>query len=330
MTPTTYPTGGRTIEKPSRSDAGNTRSAHSGRPTLPLIGAQLSTAGGLETSIARARHIGAEAIQVFPSNPRQWRPSPYDPATVVRYGDALRRAGLPLFVHTIYLVNLASPDDDLRRKSAASLADALHFGALAGAGGVVTHVGSHRGDGFEHGLARVTAAVGWAHALADERLARSRDLGLGPATAPRLLLEVSAGAGDSLGRSPEELGALMRAVPRRPGVCLDTAHLYAAGFPLDTREGAAAFMQELEQAGCADRVELVHLNDSKTELGSRSDRHENLWEGRYGRTGLRHLMAQGRLLGAPFILEVPGADGHGPDRRNIRRARILRREAAGD
>jgi deoxyribonuclease-4 len=296
--------------------------------SLPLIGAQLSTAGGLEECIARARRIGAEVVQIFPSNPRQWRPSPHSPEVLARFGDAMRRAGLPLYVHTIYLINLASPDEDLRRASATSLADALHFGAVTGATGVVTHIGSHRGDGFERGLARVVAAADEAYGRLNERIARSSEIVGGTLDPPRLLLETSAGGGDSLGRDPAELGRLVRESPNEPGVCLDTAHLYAAGFPLDEPDGVTVFLDELAAAGRPGCVELVHLNDSKTELGSRSDRHENLWDGRYGRTGLQYVMAEERLRSAPFVLEVPGADGHGPDRRNIRRARILRREAA--
>jgi len=265
-------------------------------------------------------------IQIFPSNPRQWRPSPYDAETLARYGDALRAARLPLYVHTVYLINLASPDEDLRRKSATSLADALHFGALTRANGVVTHVGSHRGAGFERGLAHVVATVDDAYRLVETRLAHARSHTNGLWETPSLLLETSAGGGDSLGRCPAELGRLVRETPNAPGVCLDTAHVYAAGYALDTRSGVSDFLDDLAEAGGTCCVGLVHLNDSKTGLGSRSDRHENLWDGRYGRTGLRHVMAEARLRSAPFVLEVPGADGHGPDRRNIRRARILRRE----
>ena len=306
---------------------------------LPLIGAQVSTAGRLDTSIERARSIGAEAIQVFPSNPRQWRPAPYPPDDLVRYGLALRRNRLPLFVHSIYLINLAAPERELRRKSAESLADALHYGALAGAYAVVTHVGSHRRDGFDAGLARVADALEEAYGLLERRLACSvealADAAGAPAPwpggtpiIPALLFESSAGGGDSMGRDPGELGRLLASAPGRSGVCLDTAHLYAAGYALDAVDGLDRLHEELAVAGCLDRVGLVHLNDSKTPLASRSDRHENLWDGQYGRTGLRRVMRSAHLRTSPFIMEVPGADGHGTDRRNIRRARILRREAA--
>ncbi|MHB9150252.1 MAG: deoxyribonuclease IV [Thermoleophilia bacterium] len=309
---------------------------------LPLIGAHVSTAGSLATSIARASHIGAEAIQVFPSNARQWRPAPYPPGELVSYGLALQRERLPLFVHSIYLINLAAPDPDLRRKSAASLADALLFGALAGAAAVVTHVGSHRGDGFEAGLARVAQSLAETYEVLERRLAQAVEmLDAEPASAvptrgdvvpfptlvPTLLLESSAGGGDSMGRDPGELGRLLAVAPERAGICVDTAHLYAAGYALGTPAGLERLHDELAAAGCLDRVGLVHLNDSKTTLGSRSDRHENLWDGQYGRSGLRNVMRSAHLRASPFVMEVPGADGHGTDRRNIRRARIIRREA---
>ncbi len=307
---------------------------------LPLIGAQVSTAGRLETSIERARYIGAEAVQVFPSNPRQWRPAPYPPDDLVLYGLALRRNRLPLFVHSIYLINLAAPEGNLRHKSAESLADALHYGALAGADAVVTHVGSHRGDGFDAGLARAADALRNAYDILERRLAQSvatlMDAAGCPASwaghspiIPTLLFESSAGSGNSMGRDPEELGRLLASTPGPAGVCLDTAHLYAAGYALDAADGLDRLHEELAAAGCLDRVGLVHLNDSKTPLASRSDRHENLWDGRYGRAGLRRVMQSAHLRTSPFIMEVPGADGHGTDRMNIRRARVLRREAAG-
>lgn len=305
---------------------------------LPLLGAHVSTAGSLATSIARARHIGAEAIQVFPSNARQWRPAPYSPGELASYGLALQRERLPLFVHSIYLINLAAPDPDLRRKSAASLADALLFGALAGAAAVVTHVGSHRGDGFEAGLARVAQSLAETYEVLERRLAQAVEM-LDPEPAspaatwgdgvpgPPLLLESSAGSGDSMGRDPGELGRLLAVAPERAGVCVDTAHLFAAGYALGTPAGLERLHDELAAAGCLDRIGLVHLNDSKTTLGSRSDRHENLWDGHYGRSGLRYVMRSAHMRASPFVMEVPGADGHGTDRRNIRRAQIIRREA---
>jgi len=264
-----------------------------------------------------------------------WRRSTFGVAETVAFGAELTARGIPLFVHTIYLINLASPDDDLREKSSASLADALLWGTLAGATAVVTHVGSHRGDGFDAGLTRVTGALERAEAILRARAAEMSTeiedpLHAGRAhlgAVPLLLVEGSAGGGDSLGRDAEELGRLVRAAPFPIGVCLDTAHLFASGIPVHTPDGVTRLLDDLGEAGCLDCVGLVHLNDSKTPFGSKSDRHENLWDGLLGRAGLMASMTEERLLRAPFVLEVPGAEGHGPDRKNIRRARILRRQA---
>ncbi|MCZ7662418.1 MAG: deoxyribonuclease IV [Thermoleophilia bacterium] len=286
---------------------------------MPPIGAQVSAAGGLPNAIIRARAIGAEAVQLFPSNPRQWRPFIYSDGDLSDFGTRLRRAGLPLFIHTIYLINLASPDATLRKRSTVALTQALVFAARTAASGVVTHIGSHRGDGFRTALRRVTRAI-------EEALTRAAEATEPPI--PPLLLETSAGGGDSLGRSPAELGELVSAFPTRLGVCLDSAHLFAGGYSVHTEAGLAELVTELRREALLERVGLVHLNDCKTPLGSYADRHENLWEGLLGRAGLRTFMAQPAFRHVPFVLEVPGFAGHGPDSRNMRRARILRREVS--
>jgi len=279
---------------------------------LPLVGAHVSVAGGLGKVVPRARRIGAEVVQVFPSNPRQWRCQEPSPEALEPFGLALRRAGLPLFVHTIYLINLASPDPALRERSARALGHALRFGALAGAAGVVTHIGFHRGEGIERALGRVARSV-----------RRARDLA-GPLPLPPLLLETSAGSRGSLGSTPEELGRLVEVLPGEAGVCLDTAHLFAAGFPIHTAEGLGALLAGVDARVGMDRVGLVHLNDCRSALGSRSDRHENLWEGEIGREGLALWVRHPLLRAVPFVLETPGFGREGPDRRNVRRAKLLR------
>ena len=179
--------------------------------------------------------------------------------------------------------------------------------------------GCHRGDGFRTALRRVTRAI-------EEALTRAAEATEPPI--PPLLLETSAGGGDSLGRSPAELGELVSAFPTRLGVCLDSAHLFAGGYSVHTEAGLAELVTELRREALLERVGLVHLNDCKTPLGSYADRHENLWEGLLGRAGLRTFMAQPAFRHVPFVLEVPGFAGHGPDSRNMRRARILRREVS--
>jgi len=274
-------------------------------------------AGGLAPAIERARRIGAEALQVFPSNPRQWRRCAYASEELTGWGEDLRGAGLPLFVHTIYLINLASPDRSLRTRSASALADALWFGALAASQGVVTHIGSHRGAGFDSGLGCVADAV-------TEALSGFRELSGSAATPPPLLLETSAGAKNSLGATPAEMGRILANLPEGAGVCLDTAHLYAGGFPVHTEDGFEDFLAEMDRCVGLHRIGLVHLNDSRSALGSRADRHENLCEGNIGRKGLALWVRARVLQRVCFVIETPGFADEGPDRRNLLRAKRLR------
>lgn len=300
-------------------------------PPLPPIGAHVSTSGGLLCAVDRAAALHAEAIQFFPSNPRTWRITAYPPEEIAALAEALEARRLPLFLHATYLVNLASPDHELRDRSAAAVAHALAFGAAAGATAVVTHVGSHRGDGFDAALPRVAASVSSALEVAGEALGRSNPRGAaGPGTSakqalPPLLLETSAGAGASLGRDPLELGRLLEVLPSGTGICVDTAHVFAAGFAIHTPDGLDAYLASLDAEVGLDRVGLVHLNDSRRPFASKTDQHENVGEGNLGMEGLRGVITAAALRRVPFVLEVPGFHGHGPDARNMARARYLRR-----
>lgn len=286
-------------------------------PALPRIGAHVSVGGGLERVWGRLRNIGAEAAQVFPSNPRQWRRPTYPPEVLRDFKEVLGRAGVPLFAHTIYLINLASPDARLRRRSSSALADALVFGVHAGSAGIVTHVGSHRGEGFERARGRVLDALEEARALA------CSELGADAGVLPPILLESGAGSSGTVG-SPDELACLLEEAGSGVGFCLDTAHLFAAGLPVHTAEGLDELLSDLDQRIGLRRLGLVHLNDSKAEFGSRRDRHENLWEGFLGREGLGRWVRRPELREVPFVLETPGFGQEGPDRKNVRRAKILR------
>lgn len=291
------------------------------RPEIPLprIGAQISTAGGLLNAVKRATDIGAEVVQVFSGNPRQWRGYAYTDEQLEAFGSALQESDLLLFVHSIYLINVAGPDPALRDRSTQALAESLAFAARTGAAGVVTHVGSHRGDGFEAALPRIREAV----LCAQEAALAS----CGTADLPPLLLESSAGGGDSVGRDPAELGLMLECLAGSPapvGVCLDTAHLFAAGLAVHTSSGLGSLIADLAASGCLDAVRLVHLNDSRTAFGSRSDRHENLGEGELGSAGLAMVVRHPAFRLSPFVLEVPGFDDHGPDAENMRRARAMR------
>ncbi len=307
--------------------ASRTGGGRSGRAKLPLIGAQVSTAGGFAPVPERAVAIGAEVVQFFSSNPRTWRTRFPGREEIALLTTGLRRHSLPLYLHTIYLINLASPDEGLRRRSTSALAHALAAGALTGAAGVVTHVGSHKGSGFESAAARVSQAIRSAFEEAGEQLA-----GLGCAEGlPPLLLENSAGSGNTVGAGLEELAVLVNAFPQEPriGLCLDTAHLFAAGHPVHEAAGLEELVSGLRNRGLLDRVWLIHLNDSASPLASNRDLHENPGDGLIGYQGLGRVVRHAALAHIPFVLEVPGADGHDPDAANIAVVKAMRAGAAG-
>jgi deoxyribonuclease IV len=293
---------------------------------LPLIGAHVSAAGGWPFVLARAAELKAQAVQVFPWNPRRWAAPSYGSLELSDLGARLRHQRLPLYAHAIYLINPASPDLEIRRKSALALAQSFVFATLTGAEGVVSHVGSHRGSGFRAGVER------FCETLQEALDASARALAAAAGRLPPLLLEGSANSGDATAQDLRQLSELRTELQQRTGLpvglCLDTAHLFAAGHPIHTEEGLEDLLGELRREGALASVALVHLNDSRSSLGSRADRHENLWQGKIGRRGLAPWLHHPLLRDVPFVLEVPGFDGKGPDRRNLRRARILRASRA--
>jgi deoxyribonuclease-4 len=299
----------------------------------PLVGAQISTAGGFDPVPERAVAIGAEVVQLFSSNPRMWQARSPGPEDCAALAAGLRKHRLPLFFHTIYLINLASPDEQLRLRSSAALSHSLVTGALAGAAGVVTHVGSHKGDGFGSAVERVVDCIRMAGELARASLTEQ---GHGPLL-PSLLLETGAGAGTIVGSRLEELAALVDALASRPqlsrphtpdiGLCLDTAHMFAAGYPLHEGKGLDSLVDELRGRDLLARVALIHLNDSAAPFASNRDRHENPGDGYLGYDGLARVVRHEALAQIPFVLEVPGADGRGPDAANVALVKSMREEA---
>jgi deoxyribonuclease-4 len=270
--------------------------------------------------------IGAEAVQIFNTNPRIWRPRVPAPGEIEAFAAGLRERRLPLFFHSTYLINLASPDEGLRRRSSEALALALTTGAQAGAKAVVTHVGSHRGEAVQEAERRVVRSILGAVAVAERSLAT-----IGAFALPALLLETGTGAGTMLGGRLEELATLLSLeeadglAGRLPlGVCIDTAHLFAAGYAVHEEGGLDGLITRLLSLGLLERIGLVHLNDSKTPFGSKRDQHENLGEGLIGYDGLARVVRHPALAGVPLVLEVPGADGHGPDLANLALAKSMR------
>lgn len=277
------------------------------------VGAHVSAAGALDKCVERAQEIGAETIQLFASPPQSWRhPAHSDEAcAALRQRAAVAGIG-PLFVHGVYLINLAAADPVHLARSIDSLKRTLDFCAHAGARGVIFHLGSHKGAGFDAVLPQIVDAL--------------RQVLASCPNGPELILENSAGAGDSIGSHLAELGAIVRAVAHtRVTVCLDTCHAFAAGYDVTTAGGVEAMMAEFDREIGLNRLVAVHANDSKAGLGSGRDRHENIGRGYIGEQGFRAILAHPAFDGLPFILEVPGFAGNGPDRQNVE---TLRRIAA--
>ncbi len=286
---------------------------HGGRPRPPL-GAHLSIAGGPWKAVERAVELGCEALQIFTQAPGRWSGPALTGEAAERFRAAARAADLEgrCFAHVPYLVNVASGDAGLRKRSAALLADQLERARLLGLAGVVLHPGAHGGDGVEVGLAR--AAETLAGVLEAAR------------PGPLLLLETTAGQGTVLGSVADELGSLLGRLPRdRVGVCWDTAHLWAAGYDLATEDGWQALWEEFV-SGTGEAVpRLVHLNDTAVERGSRRDRHERIGYGVLGEAVFRRIVTDGRLGEVPMVLETPkGPPGGDWDREALELLRRLR------
>jgi len=279
------------------------------------IGAHLSSAGGLDKAVDRAEAVGAESLQVFTQSPRTWRPTNHDPASFDRFRERRAEVGLAsVFCHALYLCNFAAPDDDVYEKSVAALRNTMQVARAIGADGVVFHVGSHLGSGFEAGLERVVPAM-------EQVLELSSD-------ETWLLMENSAGTGGTIGRSIEELATLHERLGRHPrlGVCLDSCHLYASGVDVTDPATLDAMLDELDSSIGLDRLRALHVNDSEAPLGSNRDRHANILEGLLDeRLGV--FLGNPRLQGLPAVLEVAGPDKKGPDEHEIRKAKELHARA---
>ncbi len=279
------------------------------------IGAHVSSSGGIFTAIERGVAIEAESLQIFPSAPQTWRPTNHKPEAIARFSELREQHGIAqVWVHNIYLANLAAEDPDQLEKSVGSVVNALRVTEAIGAQGVVLHTGSHRGRGFEAVAEQVTGAL-------------TRILDEAPVE-PLLALENTAGQGGTIGARFGELGELLRAVGSpRLAVCFDTCHAFAAGYDIAQEEGLASAMEELDREVGLDRLAVVHANDALMELGSGRDRHENIGDGHIGTEGFRRILAHPAFEGRAFILEVPGippeggGKADGPDLENVRRLR---------
>jgi deoxyribonuclease IV len=275
-----------------------------------LIGAHLSTKGGLHTVFERAAAINASAVALFAKNSNQWKGKDLtdDDCALFRKMRTVR----PVFTHASYLINLATTNPEFHRKSIAALTDELDRAERLGASAVVLHPGAHMGAGAQAGI---------------DQIARSLDQIHGALPAPNVvtLLETSAGQGSCVGCSFEELGRIISLVDekRRVGICFDTCHVFASGYDLRTSDAYERTIEMLDHAVGLRNVGLFHLNDSKKALGSRVDRHEHIGDGQLGLEAFRLLLNDARFRGIPKLLETPKKIEHESDRRNLTTLRSL-------
>ncbi|RDV83241.1 deoxyribonuclease IV [Ammonifex thiophilus] len=266
---------------------------------MPRLGAHMSIAGGVDKAVWRGHSIGCETIQIFTKNTNQWYARPLSEAEVERFRQAQEETGVrPVFAHTSYLINLGSPREELWRKSIESFVGEIERCHLLGLPFIVVHPGAHMGEGEAEGLKRIARGL-------DEVLERTAH------TQVKILLETTAGQGSQLGYRFEHLAWLIGESrhPQRLGVCFDTCHAFAAGYDLRTPEAFAATWEEFERVIGLNRLEAVHLNDSRGTLGSRLDRHEHIGKGEIGLEAFRLLLNDPRFQRLPMVLETP----KGPD-----------------
>ena len=277
-----------------------------------LIGAHVSTAGGLAKAVERGIESDSAAIQIFNQSPRMWRPTRFTDQDFAEFREAMEASRVQaVVIHAVYLINCASKEREIRTKSIASLTHALRVGDGIGACGVVLHAGARKGE--PHGPSMKRAAKAIAEALADSEKCP-------------VLLENTAGTQGPLGRNFDELAELVELLDGDPriGICLDSCHLLASGFEIRTVEALGAVVDEFDAKIGLDRLRCLHLNDSKTPLGGNRDRHANLGEGEIGERGLGVFLSEPRFDRLPTLIETGGADG-APGRADVELARKLRK-----
>jgi deoxyribonuclease-4 len=271
---------------------------------MARLGAHVSVAGGTHKAFERGRDIGCDALQIFVKNANRWSGRALADDEVASFREQHAASGWPVVAHASYLINLASPDDEVRDKSLTGLTDELERCDALGVPGLVLHPGAHMKEGVDAGVERVARALDRVFALRSE-------------LKTRVLLENTAGQGTTLGADFEELGAILARVddPERVGICFDSCHAFAAGYDLRDEKGYEATMEALDRATGLARLRAVHLNDAIHPLGSHKDRHASILEGEIGRDFFARITHDTRFAALPMILETPlGDDGKGHER----------------
>lgn len=271
---------------------------------MAILGAHVSTAGGASKAFGRGSEIGCESMQIFVKSPNQWRAKPLDAAEVEAFHKEREAAPLPVVAHAAYLINLASPKEEVHARSEAALLDELQRCTTLGVDGLVLHPGAHLGEGAQAGIDQIARSI-------DAVLAKD------PTITTKVLLENTAGQGSTLGASFAELKGILDLVDAREqvAVCLDSCHAFAAGYDFSTSEGYDAAFAEFEELIGLGSLHCIHLNDSQHPLGSRKDRHESVGEGQIGLGFFERVIHDPALEGLPMIIETPlGDDGLGHKR----------------
>jgi len=279
-----------------------------------FVGAHVSTAGGLDKAVERGEERGCEAIQIFNQSPRMWRPTNYGEEDFAAFREAMDASKVErVIIHAVYLINTATKDKELRKKSQAALTHALRIGDGIGAAGVVLHPGSTLGDPLKPSLKRAAKVI----------KAALEDTGH-----CKLLLEQTAGHKGLIGRDFDETAELIDLAGggRRLGLCLDSCHLFVQGYDITDEEHLAKVLDEADEKVGIGRLGAVHVNDAAAPLGSCRDRHANIGKGEMGRKGLAAFLSEPRFEGLPATLETPGPDKKGTSKAEVTLAKRLRRE----
>jgi len=274
------------------------------------LGAHVSTAGGVSNAIGRAQEIGAETIQIFASSPRGWAFKPISEGESLDFRQKSEETGIgPAFIHGSYLVNIGS--ESLHEKSVDSLTKNMQAAGQLGAAGVIFHGGSHKGAGFD--------------AILDLAVSTLQEVLKSSPPDVWLILENSAGMGAHIGSSFQEIARIIKAVDSpQMKVCLDTEHTFAAGYNIADKNTIGEVMEEFDKEIGLSNLVAVHANDAKVEFGSGIDRHDNIGEGHIGTAGFEVIMSHAAYRSVPFLLEVPGMEGNGPDKENLDRLKAIR------
>ncbi|MFQ5928087.1 MAG: deoxyribonuclease IV [Acidobacteriota bacterium] len=279
----------------------------------PLLGAHMSIAGGTPLAVERASRLGCRVLQIFVRNCNQWKGKPLLDEEVENFRNAWARSQIQEVVaHDSYLINLASPENELRRRSIGALLDELDRSERLGLSYLVVHPGSHRGEGKKEGIKRIAQAIDQIHE-------KTWDWSV------RIALETTAGQGTSIGYRFEHMRDIMACCryPERVFVCMDTCHIFAAGYDIRQRDEYSKTMEEFDRVVDLKKLKIFHFNDSKKDLGSRVDRHDHIGQGKIGISGFQWILNDRRFTEIPKILETPKGKTHRQDRRNLKVLRSL-------